>query len=792
MRINLRLDWRALALLGALLSFIIAWPGLVFAMPALTMSNNNNTIFNLTNITKNIYVSNNNNNNNTNNLTLTNIKSDHSHSSVLPAESFSFKQNQSISAEFNVRTLAQPQQKQQQEQQQQQPQQQSQQIEEQRSALTTTKQLAKRDSKNSTESREIDEEFEEKLMGFVFSVASREHLAILSRTERSIRHQQQQQQHHHNHHQHQHQQQQEQEQLATAANIDNNFIGSKTKRLNNSRSNLHINSSSNNHHHNNNNNHNNLDRNERSTVTHLTTSRKIQLYMKNRFLQILPDGTVVGTQQETEYTIMQREALDTGRIKIQSVATCLFLCLDACGSVYGSKVFKDEDCVFNENMGQQHYNYYTSTYNSNARRVLYLALNRFGEPRKLQIPPTKSLGKLAVYANTITETVSQERVEQLITKNFGANRIDHGVRQLCDTGMPLIELTARNFKAPPQCNPNTSNSSKSTNSNSNSSSSSSNSNSNTNSNPISSSSNSSGQTLNNNVPAANDRARRLNSISNIGNSNLLSSSSGSGSSLLLLHSNSSQSESGHISNSSNNNNNTSNSNSNSPTQKPKKKRKCKLGETEQEHNCRRLAGALRIGPKRCRKLKEQAKADGLPPPNCQLGGKRGGPKRKANRKHPNEEASFKKKGAGGVGRAAGKQQQRPNAGGSKRKGRNGAAGAGAGAGGVKRKNLRQNPLFSTTTISSSLATPEASSLESSSPLPALSLSGTSDRVERFARNPAEPERDDSADAEENEEDVSLQSSEDDDVYDEAPPAAAAAAAASSGADDVHYYDQLDV
>jgi hypothetical protein len=44
----------------------------------------------------------------------------------------------------------------------------------------------------------------------------------------------------------------------------------------------------------------NLDRNERSAnLSHITgTARKIQLYIKNRFLQLLPDGTVNGTTNE--------------------------------------------------------------------------------------------------------------------------------------------------------------------------------------------------------------------------------------------------------------------------------------------------------------------------------------------------------------------------------------------------------------------------------------------------------------------------------------------------------------
>uniref|UniRef100_A0A1A9Z898 Uncharacterized protein n=1 Tax=Glossina pallidipes TaxID=7398 RepID=A0A1A9Z898_GLOPL len=67
--------------------------------------------------------------------------------------------------------------------------------------------------------------------------------------------------------------------------------GVKSKRLNNSRT------------QHNNNNKNNLDRNERSTLSHLSgPSRKIQLYIKNRFIQLMPDGTVNGTQDDqSEY-----------------------------------------------------------------------------------------------------------------------------------------------------------------------------------------------------------------------------------------------------------------------------------------------------------------------------------------------------------------------------------------------------------------------------------------------------------------------------------------------------------
>lgn len=34
--------------------------------------------------------------------------------------------------------------------------------------------------------------------------------------------------------------------------------------------------------------------------------------------------------------ILQRTTVNVGQIKIQGVATCLFLCMDTCGTAYGS------------------------------------------------------------------------------------------------------------------------------------------------------------------------------------------------------------------------------------------------------------------------------------------------------------------------------------------------------------------------------------------------------------------------------------------------------------------------
>ncbi|KAK4872088.1 hypothetical protein RN001_016212 [Aquatica leii] len=153
-------------------------------------------------------------------------------------------------------------------------------------------------------------------------------------------------------------------------------------------------------------------RKERSTYLS-GTARKIRMYIKNRHLQLLPDGIVNGTSDDHNvYTILQRTTVGIGRLKIQGVATCQYLCMDICGMLYGSREFGDE-CIFNEMIEQHHYNTYSSTKYSNDRRTLYLALNRKGQPRKVMLRANQQLGRLSSYTRVLTRAVSAESAAEL-------------------------------------------------------------------------------------------------------------------------------------------------------------------------------------------------------------------------------------------------------------------------------------------------------------------------------------------------------------------------------------------
>jgi hypothetical protein len=107
--------------------------------------------------------------------------------------------------------------------------------------------------------------------------------------------------------------------------------------------------------------------------------------------------------------------------------------------------------VFNESIEQHHYNTYSSTYNSNAKRTFYLGLNRHGQPRKIQIPTSRQLGKLSTYTKSLTQTVAQERVDQLIARLYGKNHLRHGLKQLCESGKPFHNQDIKRRKDKLKC-----------------------------------------------------------------------------------------------------------------------------------------------------------------------------------------------------------------------------------------------------------------------------------------------------------------------------------------------------
>ncbi|XP_071638854.1 uncharacterized protein [Temnothorax longispinosus] len=182
---------------------------------------------------------------------------------------------------------------------------------------------------------------------------------------------------------------------------------------------------------------------ERSAnLSHMTglSRGKIQMYIKNRHLQILPDGTVSGSNDDTsDYTIFHRRTTAIGQVTMQSMATCLFLCMDSCGVLYGS-LNCTKACIFNETLEQHNYNTYISAHWSKENETLYIGMDRYGHPKKVIVTEGNTLGKRSSNVRVLTQVVSADRLEILQRRILGAHHKVRHWHHHCQTSDETLKM----------------------------------------------------------------------------------------------------------------------------------------------------------------------------------------------------------------------------------------------------------------------------------------------------------------------------------------------------------------
>lgn len=102
---------------------------------------------------------------------------------------------------------------------------------------------------------------------------------------------------------------------------------------------------------------------------------------------------------------------------------------------------------------QSHYNTYSSARYSNTKRTMYLALNKRGQSKKVQIKAQQQLGKLSTYTRVLTQPVSPERVEDLINRLMSENgNASHPLRHhgssnhLCSSSSAMLHKEEHHLK----------------------------------------------------------------------------------------------------------------------------------------------------------------------------------------------------------------------------------------------------------------------------------------------------------------------------------------------------------
>ncbi|XP_029440306.1 fibroblast growth factor 19-like [Rhinatrema bivittatum] len=77
-------------------------------------------------------------------------------------------------------------------------------------------------------------------------------------------------------------------------------------------------------------------------------------------LQITEDGDVTGTREQNIYSLLEIKAVKPSILVIRGKKSLRYLCMDATGRLFGSKVYSVTDCHFREVPLQDGYNLYFS------------------------------------------------------------------------------------------------------------------------------------------------------------------------------------------------------------------------------------------------------------------------------------------------------------------------------------------------------------------------------------------------------------------------------------------------
>nr|ANS71038.1 fibroblast growth factor [Lymantria dispar multiple nucleopolyhedrovirus] len=116
-----------------------------------------------------------------------------------------------------------------------------------------------------------------------------------------------------------------------------------------------------------------------------STGRFVQIGINRRLLTCFANGTVAGSDLDgaaIENTVWRRWAPNFNEIVVQSLAACLFVCINDCGFVY-SAATPNKECLFAEEMGE---NRYTYLYRVHDRNRVYVAIGLDGKPRRVVVP----------------------------------------------------------------------------------------------------------------------------------------------------------------------------------------------------------------------------------------------------------------------------------------------------------------------------------------------------------------------------------------------------------------------
>ncbi|AAP29818.1 fibroblast growth factor [Choristoneura fumiferana multiple nucleopolyhedrovirus] len=144
-------------------------------------------------------------------------------------------------------------------------------------------------------------------------------------------------------------------------------------------------------------------------LDHVTgTQHLVQVFIHNQYLAVRSNGTIGGTTHGSMDTVLQRVGFSQGRILLRNAISCMHVCLNRCGAMYAS-IALSSDCILNEVMLEHNYDAMFKIYDG---KKTYVALNRDGKPRPVQLPKRRPLRNLRIYAFIMRKPLNYTSVIQ--------------------------------------------------------------------------------------------------------------------------------------------------------------------------------------------------------------------------------------------------------------------------------------------------------------------------------------------------------------------------------------------
>ncbi|QEI03629.1 FGF [Rachiplusia nu nucleopolyhedrovirus] len=156
--------------------------------------------------------------------------------------------------------------------------------------------------------------------------------------------------------------------------------------------------------------------------------KQVQIFINHKYLQMHSDGVVNGSLDRlNNNTVWKRIATNDSGVIIQSMAHCLYLCMNECGYVYSIDV-PNHDCIFQEVFKENNYEFIVKKIE---KKMAYLSLNIEGKPRRTVLRRREPIGEGLEYTRVMVTPWEETLLDETICPEMVRTKLSYYPKKSC-------------------------------------------------------------------------------------------------------------------------------------------------------------------------------------------------------------------------------------------------------------------------------------------------------------------------------------------------------------------------